>query len=86
MEDKIEVVGVDGDLVRDFVLLEVEEVFKELLFLRLVIFLSDKALVSTDLVVAKNRSMHDLLQDKLVARVPHLVVNLAKVQTREQAV
>ena len=61
MEDKVEVVGVDGDLVRDFVLLEVEEVLKELLFLRLVIFLSDKALVSTDLVVAKNRSVNDLL-------------------------
>ena len=61
MEDKVEVVGVDGDLVCDFVLLEVEEILKELLFLRLVIFLSDKALVSTDLVVAKNRSVNDLL-------------------------
>ena len=37
---------------RQFVLLEVEEVFKKLLFLRFMIFLSHEALVATNLVVA----------------------------------
>ena len=71
---------------RQLVFLEVEEIFKELLFLRFVIFLSDKALITTDLIITKNGSMYDLLQDKLIACVPNFVIDLTKLQSRKETV
>ena len=86
MEHKVEVLGVDGDLVGDLVLLVVEEVFQDLLLLDLVIPLADKALSTTciGIVIAQDSSLHDLLKHEFVSLVSDLVVNLTEVEPRQQ--
>ena len=84
MEHKVEVLGVDGDLVGDLVLLVVEEVFQDLLLLDLVIPLADKALSTTCIVIAQDSSLHDLLKHEFVSLVSDLVVDLAEVKPGQQ--
>ena len=84
MEHKVEVLGVDGDLVGDLVLLVVEEVFQDLLLLDLVIPLADKALSSAHLVIAQDSPLNDLLKHEFVSLVSDLVVNLTEVEPRQQ--
>ena len=52
MENKIESVWVDRDLMCNFVLLVVDEIFQDLLLLRLVIPLANEAMSTTNLIVA----------------------------------
>ena len=84
MEHKVEVLGVDGDLVGDLVLLVVEEVFQNLLLLDLVIPLADKALSTTHIVITQDSSLNDLLKHEFVSLVSDLVVDLAEVKPWQQ--
>ena len=52
MENKIEAIWVDRDLMCNFVLLVVDEIFQDLLLLRLVIPLANEAMSTTNLIVA----------------------------------
>ena len=62
----------------NLVLLVIEEVFQKLLFLRLVITLSNQAVSATDLIVTQDGSSDNFLKDELVPLISHLVVNLSK--------
>ena len=84
MEHKVEVLGIDGDLVGDFVLLVVKEVLQDLLLLDLMVPLADKALSTTRNVITQDSSLNDLLKHKLVSLVSDFVVDLAKVKSRQQ--
>ena len=84
MEHKVEVLGVDGDLVGDLVLLVVEEVFQDLLLLGFVIPLAHKALSTAHLVIAQDSPLNDLLKNEFVSLVSDLVVNLTEVEPRQQ--
>ena len=52
MENKIEAIWVDRDLMCNFVLLIVDEIFQDLLLLHFVIPLANEAMSTTDLIVA----------------------------------
>ena len=67
----------------NFLLLVIQEIFKELLFLYLVITLTDETVSTTDLIIAKNGSSHDLLEDELVFLIPNFMVNLTKSEPRQ---
>ena len=62
----------------NLVLLVIEEVFQKLLFLRLVITLSNQAVSATDLIIAQDGSSDNLLKDELVPLISYLVVNLSE--------
>lgn len=67
----------------NFLLLVIQEIFKELLFLYLVITLADETMSTTDLIIAKNGSSHNLLEDELVFLIPNFMVNLTKSEPRQ---
>ena len=67
----------------NFLLLVIQEIFKELLFFYLVITLTDETVSTTDLIIAKNGSSHDLLEDELVFLIPNFMVNLTKSEPRQ---
>ncbi len=82
MKDERERLGVDGDLVRDFVLLVIQEVLQHLFFLRLVVSLAHEALRTTHFIFPKDCSSNNLLQNKFIFGVFELVVDLPKLQAR----
>ena len=67
----------------NFLLLVIQEIFKELLFLYLVITLTDETVSTTALIIAKNGSSHDLLENELVFLIPNFMVNLTKSEPRQ---
>ena len=62
----------------NLVLLVIEKVFQQLLFLRLVITLSNQTVSATDLIIAQDGSSDNLLKDELVPLISYLVVNLSE--------
>ena len=69
---------------RHFILLEVKEIFKKLLLLRLMVFLSHETLSSTNSVLTKNFSVHNFLKHVLVPGVFDFVINLSQTEPREE--